>query len=86
MVFEGEYCLTLKTGLMSPANEIKDRSAETFDLRLSPVLTTVTTIPLSTRGVVEVLQNKNKKRLNPNTSGRTNTANELLTHAIIHGR
>ena len=58
MVFEGEYCLTLKTGLMSPANEIKDRSAETFDLRLSPVLTTVTTTPLSTRGAVEVLPNK----------------------------
>jgi hypothetical protein len=66
-VFEGEYCLALKTGLMPPANEIEDWPAEILDRRLSPVVLTteLTMTPLSTEGTVEVLQNKIKQETQP---------------------
>ena len=52
---------------MSPANEIKDWSAETLDLRLSLVVLTteLTMTPLSTQGTVEVLKNKIKQETQP---------------------
>jgi hypothetical protein len=49
-VFEGEYCSTLKSGLMSPAMEmdrIEDRSAnETLDTRESPLVVTTVAVTL----------------------------------------